>query len=283
MKDAEGITPEKITEDLKKLGISDDSNIETKTVELKEETLEIETPEREDREELSLEDQAKEKGWNPEGEKSAEEFLRAEPLYNEIKARGKEIKELKSTLDELKSHMDKQRELGYKQAMNALLEERNRAIELGDVQEVNQVEHKIRQYNDSVNTKSPNEMPEVNAFLEKHKDWLNNPSYETQQMREFTAKRDQELSRFGLAPEEHLRILEKDLKTKFPSYFGNTQGSKASAVESGASSTTKTGSKTKHSFNDLSPEQKDCARHFERMGVMKKEEYIKQLEDMGEL
>jgi hypothetical protein len=53
------------------------------------------------------------KGWNPEGEKSAEEWLRAQPLYDEIKKRGKEIKQLQRTVDNMKSVMEKQTKLAY--------------------------------------------------------------------------------------------------------------------------------------------------------------------------
>ena len=58
--------------------------------------------------ELSIEDQARAVGWRPEGPESAEIFLAKKPLFEAIKARGKEVKELAATVNELKAHLNKQ-------------------------------------------------------------------------------------------------------------------------------------------------------------------------------
>jgi hypothetical protein len=227
-----------------------------------------------------IEKQAMESGWKPDGEKSAEEFIRAEPLYAEIKARGKEIKELKATLDELKAHMDKQRELGYKQAYEELLEERKIAIELGDVKSVDALDNKIRKQEKLL----PPEVPtEVTTFVQRHADWINDPSFEAQEMRAFAKKRDEDLVRFNLSAKEHLEVIEKDLRLKFPNRFKKEEDTNTiSAVESDLSPIR--GSKgKKYTLNDLTPEQKKCAIHFDKHKIMTIDAYIKQLKEDGQL
>lgn len=229
-----------------------------------------------------IEHKAKEKGWNPDGEKSAEEFLRAEPLYDEIKARGKEIKELKQTLDELKGHMDKQQELGYQKALHELKAQRVDAIEMGDVKNVNELDQQIKEYEQNLNVQ-PAVLPEVAAFQDRNKEWIEDPSYEAQQIREFAHQRDQELAQFNLPPEEHLKMIESDIRKKFKSRYASDEGSrKGMAVETDAAPA-KPVHKKRYKFSDLNAEQKKCARHFEKRGIMKVEDYIKSLVDLGEI
>jgi uncharacterized phage infection (PIP) family protein YhgE len=252
-----------------------------------EETKEsVENLESSDEEEIQLsevEQEAVSKGWQPNGPKSAEEFLRAGPLYDEIKARGKEIKELKSTLDELKKHMDKQQQLGYEQAINELKQKRVDAIEMGDVNEVDDIDRQISEYNQQVNTSTANPAsPEAEAFLEKHKDWINDTSQEAMDMKNYAHIRDQELMKYNLSPARHLERLENDLKQMFPNRFKDERSAKPVSVESDAAPTV-SASRRKHTFSDLNAEQKKAARHFEQSGIMSINEYIKDLEKLGEL
>jgi hypothetical protein len=67
--------------------------------------------------------------------------------------------------------------------------------------------------------------------------------------------------------------------------FGEKSVRKSPAVESGSSSgvVTERVTSKKYNFNNLSYEQKQAARDFERMGVMKVDDYIKSLVELGEL
>ncbi len=289
-------TPEAITAQLKELGITESGEVKngaqhkaekSEPSEKIQETNEEETNEevvleaKEESNDSDVEADARAMGWSPDGVKSAAEFLRAAPLYEEIKARGKKEKELLETINELKAHMDKQQKLAYEQALADLREERDEAISLGDVEQVNQLDYKIKEQEKT--HKAVDESPEALAFVSKHSDWINDPSYEAQKMREFTAKRDQELLAYNLSPTEHLKILENDLKGEFPNKFKNKENIPYQSVESGANKVSKTANKLKYGFSDLSPEQKKCARHFEKRGIMKTEDYIKSLVNLGEL
>ena len=284
---SEDFTPEGITEKLAAMGVVKQED--EKVSEPETERLSESEPEKDTNDRPSVEDEASAKGWKPGGEKSAEEFLRAEPLYQELKSRGKEIKELKQTLDELKAHQDKQIRMGYEQAMRELQAKREDAISMGDIDAVNEVEEQMKYQEESLNVKPEAELSSAaKAFGERHKEWLNDPSYESQQMREFVQTRDSELMIYGMDPEEHIKIIEKDLKTKFPSYFSSREESveevnKFQSVESGGNSGVKVTRKAKYGFSDLNSEQKRCARHFEKRGIMSTDDYIKQLVTLGEL
>ena len=288
------ITPELITQKLAEKGITEDAErlpSETPEAETeKEEKAEKEadvadnaiTEEQTLEPESSVEDEAKAKGWKPDGPKSAEEFLRAEPLYDEIKARGKEIKELKKTMEEMKQFMTKQQQLGYKKALDDLQSQKTLAISEGDVEKVSELDVKISETSKNITPDKTESIPEVQAFAEKHSKWLNDPSYECQKMREFVTKRDNELASFNLSPEEHINIIDREVKQQFKDYFKEPVKDIPQVVESD-SKPVKAEKKLKFTFRDLSPEQKDCCRHFKKRGIMNEEDYIKSLIETGEL
>lgn len=223
-----------------------------------------------------------EKGWNPNGPKSAEEWERHEGLYAEIKKRGKQIKTLSRTIDELREHMTKQEQRAYERALAELTREKHKASRAGDFELVEALE-KEQQNLKPVEMVAPLP-PAVSDFLERNATWLNGVSYEEMQMSEWTKKRDVELAQKGLDPDKHMALLEEHVHKQFPDYFGHKEARPGLAVESGrsdASSTTK--STPKKTFHDLNDTQKQICRDFERMGVMTKDQYISQLVELGEL
>lgn len=223
------------------------------------------------------------KGWNPTGEKSAEEWARAAPLYDELKERGRELKQLRRTVDEMKQHMQKQEKLAYERALADLQSQRNAAIQNGNVNLVNQIDE--AQANLVPTSYEAVEEPlAVSDFKERNASWLNGTSYEEMKMAEFALKRDNELAAKKLSPDAHMKVLEEHIKKEFPEYFRTGEERTTSAVESGyGDNVAKPVSKRKATFNDLDSTQKQIARDFERMGVMKVEEYVKQLVDAGEV
>lgn len=278
-------TPEDITAQLAEMGVGEPV-AEVKAAAPKiEEQVKEDTPKAQESKYSDVEQDAIAKGWKPDGPKSAEEFLRAEPLYEELKARGKEIKELKTTLDELKGYMTKQQELGYKKALRELEEARRDAIRLGEVEQVESLDLQIQDQRNEFNTVVTKEaQAEVAAFAERHKDWIHDPSYEAQEIREFVKRRDNELVSFNLPPAKHLATIEQDMMKKFPNRFGPITRDKPStqAVESDGSLVVGT-KKKKVTFSDLNEQQKTCARQFEKRGIMTRDAYIQSLIDLGEV
>ena len=229
--------------------------------------------------------EALKKGWTPDGPKSAEEFLRAEPLYDALKSKGKEIKDLRKTIDELKTWVDKSKKSGYDQAVKELNQQKEEAIYLGDVDAVKNVDKQLDEQKQEYGASPVAPSSEVSEFMKRNSDWVNDPSYEAQKIREFAHKRDNEIVHFNLTPKEHLEVIESDIKKQFKERFTSETDEvnrDIPAVEGGGNISQKS-SKKRHTFSDLNSEQKKCARAFESRGIMSTEEYVKSLIDMGEL
>lgn len=242
------------------------------------------TPDGESKEYTEFEKEQMSKGWNPDGVKSAEEYARTEPLYDELKNRGKQIKQMQKTLDEVKDHIKKQEQVAFDKALAHLRQERLEAIARGDIQAVMDIEK--HQHNMQQVTETSAVIPEADAFTEKYEHIFKSSDYEEMEIAEFVKNRDVELMNRHMSPKEHMATLEQHMLKKFPSYFGQKEvvNRSETSVESGTgSNVAKKASKTRYTLHDLSPEQKQVARDFEKFGIMKIDEYIKQLAEAKEI
>lgn len=222
-----------------------------------------------------------EKGWNPDGVKSAEEYARTEPLYEEIKARGKQLKQMQKAIDSLTEHMTKQEKLAYNRALETLRREREDAILRGDLQTVTQIENEQTRL-----TTVPESIPEADAFTEKYGHIFQSPGFEEMEIAEFVKQRDIDLMSRKLSPKDHMKTLEDHMVKRFPNYFNKKEvvSRSYSSVEMGdGDNVARKSSSRKFSFNDLSYEQKKVAQDFKSRGIMTVEKYIKDLVDLGEL
>ena len=286
---------EAIEANLKEEGIFDEPKVEEK-VDAKEEKEEVNVSEKEEEpvlEEVSskpelteVEEEASAKGWKPNGPKSAEEFLRAEPLYDEIKQRGKEIKTLRSQVDELMKHVTGLKKAGYEEKLDIIKAERADAVARSDLDSVEYLDEELNKVKSELNKEEGTpQMPQAALdFVERHKDILNDYSLESQHIKDFINERDIQLAAYNLDPETHIKTLERDLQTQYPDKFGVKTQSKPniSAVESDSRPVTTKG-KSKYSFSDLTQDQKNIYKFMEKRGDMTGAEYIKQLVDIGEL
>jgi hypothetical protein len=272
---------QEVEELLKQEGIENESKEETPVQESVEEKQESE-----ERVLTDFEEEQKSKGWNPDGPKSAEEWARAEPLYQEIKARGKENKQMRRTINELKDHMQKLEQHAYERAVRDLEREQKEALSIGDEETANRIQA------EKENMVKPEPVHDaVLEFQDTHSAWLQDKSFESLEMQRWVMQRDNDLMSYNLPPEEHMALLDEHVRKKFPSYFGAGQEQEETptvkaAVESGHSNNVvgpAKGKKKKFSLADLNPEQKQTARDFEKMGVMPIDEYIKQLVASGDL
>lgn len=253
---------------------------------LKAEGITPEEPKAEEQNEeqyTEFEQEQMKKGWKPGGEKSAEEFARAEPLYNELKARGKEIKDLKRTVEEMAEFMRKQEKHAYEKALKELSAQRYEAIQRGDVALVDKLDEERNQLSHTPIT--PAAVPvAVQDFTEKYSVILQPATYEQSKIGDWVRRRDNELSSRGLDPDAHMKLLETEMLERFSDFFGSNKST--SAVESGQGGNVvgKTSSKKLPSFNELTSEQKQAARDFVAYGTFKNtDEYIKKLVELGEI
>ena len=245
-----------------------------------------------------IEKEAMEKGWKPDGPKSAEEFLRAEPLYEELKKRGKQLKSFEEKqskqdkmIQEMARHIGAMQKAGYETQLEELTNRRNAAVEIGDVEQVEQLEDELYNVkNQLVNQpqEQPELIPEAQEFMESHKDILFSEDPEHQKIQAYVTLKDQELALFDTSPEERMNMLKEDLATKFPTYFGSygskqepvAEGPAVTAVESDATPVRKQSSK-ELTFYDLTPEQQEICKTLESEGLLTREQYLNQLKDTG--
>lgn len=213
-----------------------------------------------------VEKEALSKNWNPEGVKSAEEFLRAEPLYEEIKASHKKVAELEKAIKEMASLVKNQQKVATESQVHKLQEMRTEAISLGDIESVNKIESQIV----AAQSTPLGEHPAVTEFKVRNKEWIDDPSYKSQQMRDFALARDVELAKFNLDPIEHMKILESDVQEKFSvKTFKAKVESGTPPAPQGKGITLKT----------MTPEQKAFCKFLTDHGHMTAEQYIQSINE----
>lgn len=234
----------------------------------------------------SIEDLAAQYGWQSDGEKSAEEFVKV--ALDKFPDQSKKIKQLFRTVEELKEHMTKAETRAYEKARLELDAQRKQAIYDGDVERVEALD-KAREDLKPASIEAPTQQlhPAIADFEERNGSWLNGTSYEELKMQQWVEAHGAILGRKKLPVDEHMALLEDHVRKEFSNYFDNKEDKQiASPVSSSRENVTSTATRSKGkapTFNDLNAEQKQIARDFEKMGVMTIENYIKDLVKHGEL
>jgi len=279
---SDDVTAEVIESKLKDKGVFDvEEKAEDTSTETEETVLVDKTS--------TSEQEAIAKGWKPDGPKSADEFLRAEPLYEELKQRGKELKTLRSQVETLTKHVGGLKKAGYQEKIDVIQAERESAVARSDQDSLNYLDDELQKVQTEMvqevqEVQEPQAHPAALEFLDKYKDVLQDYSLEAQGIKEFIDERDKQLATHNLDPVIHMKTLEKDMKSQFPDRFRTEQQTEAPimAVESDSRPVTSR-RKSKYAFSDLSADQKNIYKYMERKGVMTGPEYIKQLAEIGEL
>jgi len=242
---------------------------------------------------------AREMGWNPNHDGrdgrptlSAKDFIRKsreiqDTASKHIKKQSREISELKNGLENLKQHNEAVYKAHLAQLRRELVElkkQRKIANDESDFDSVREIDEQIDEIN-----KIPEKLPTAGATIDpRYLEWVEeNEWYET----------DQELKVYadmlGNQPEyralaqrnypEALKKIEGVVKKMFPDRFGlHTQHQEQSkkvqppAVESATRRVTN--QKKKWTMNDLTRDQQDLAVFYEKQGIMKKEQYIEELQ-----
>jgi len=232
----------------------------------------------------SIEELATQYGWNAEGEKSAEDFIKV--AMDKFPDQSKKIKQLFRTVEELKVHMTKTEKVAYERAKKELEGQRREAIQQGDVELVDELD-RMRSEMAPVMQEEVEEAEQheaVVAFEAKNSEWLQGTSYEELKMQKWMQEHGSVLGAKRLPVEKHMELLDQHVRREFPDYFDDGEDNIKSPVASARDSApVKMGKGKKFSFNDLSAEQKQIARDFESIGFMKTDDYIKSLVAHGEL
>lgn len=200
--------------------------------------------------------------------------IELDPLQEKINSQNKEIEQMKNAVDKFKELMDKQEKVAYNKALETLRMEKEEAILRGDVQAVMDIEKQQTNMNVA-------ETPvAVTNFLQKYDKIFNSYGYEEMKIAEFAKRRDVDLLKLGLSPDEHVKVVEEHMKLEFPNYFGNQKeqvNRNSESIESGIGSNVarKSTNKSKITFHDLSDDEKKVARDLEKSGAMKIDDYLR--------
>lgn len=230
---------------------------------------------------------AREAGWRPQTEwegdadewVDAKEFVRRAPLYDRLKTQGKKLKEMDKALHDLSNHSRKIEEIAYSRAIADLQKEKRQAVEEADPVRVAEIDQEL----DKIRKEKPAEQPQ-NQIHPAVSEWLgkreNQWFHDNPEMRSFAEAAHNAV--FARNPnmdmDESLAEVNKMVRRAFPDKFTNPARAAAAPVETSSSAPA---GKKSFALRDLNDEQRKIAERFDRMGIMKKDDYIKQLADNG--
>jgi len=229
--------------------------------------------------------EAKEFGWNPDGQDrdgnklSADEFLARKPLFNKIRNQSEELSEIKTLLHELKSDNRKITEEGIKEKeslLSQLKEAKESHLDNLDVDKVREIDKQIDSVREEIASKSqPEEQAESPYFKDfvKDNDWASNDNSPLSIASEGIARRYIQTNP-NASDKEMYQHIHDQVRKDFPEKFQEKpRSSKVASAKSRA--TTEYGKKQALTLSDLSPEdQKVVSVMAERTGKTT-DEYLK--------
>lgn len=233
------------------------------------------------------EEQAREQGWKPKEEyegdpdkwRPAKEFVERGELFGKIDTLGKELKDTRKALKMLQEHHTKVRETEYKRAVDELKALQKKHLEDGNSDgylETTELltdlkaEQKAREV--AAQTAPQQVDPRFTDWVAENK-WYNADA----EMRDYAdviglgyANKNP-----GLDPEDVLKYVTAQVKTRFKDKFQNPNRTKPSAVEG-----TNTASSNKKGTFELTDDEKRVMNTFVRQKLMTADEYIAQVKAM---
>lgn len=238
-----------------------------------------------------------EKGWSPEGEKSAKEWDKDYALYAELKRRGKELKKASKRLADYENRLLRIETETYEKAKRELLEAKHYAN--NDQNKIKEIDNKLAELSSPSQNSLPSEWIE---YKEQNEDWLSGQEVEHIEMQLYAKEKDEQLLRLNYSPKMHAEALDKLMKNKFSSYFNEGRNSEFSndadeedsysapsratkekvaavADDDGGNSIVSTNRNAKRlDTKSLTEEEKDALNYVVKSGLMTKENYLTELQ-----
>ena len=244
-----------------------------------------ETPEESSEELSETEQKAREMGWSPEGPSdpnkraiSAEEFLDRQKLYDDLKKRGKELRQYKEELEALKESHKKIAKQSYDRALQDLKKEKKEAYDEGDTDKIVEVDEKIRQTEQERDREEQTASKQDNSeeMKEAFQNWAKeNPWYENDQDLKEVAdaighKLQAEDPNIVNDPEEFLSKVTEKVKKASPEKF---KGQKRQNPVEGEKNSG--GGKKKYSIKSLDEDTRRVAKRVMEATGMSEEQYMR--------
>lgn len=245
--------------------------------------VKVDTPEKE----ISpVEQEAMSQGWVPKEDYSGDEhkwvdageFIRRGELFQKIESQKQHQRRLDQEVAALKQHLKTVADTEYKRALDTLKSERRQARAEGDFDRVDDIDDKIEEAKQTIQTQKQKLEQEVEAprLNPEFVQWLSrNNWYDSQpHMKVFADTVGERMSASGMSPAEVLKGVEQAVRKEFPTKFTNPNRERPSATET--SSTNRGAGKASDSF-ELTEVERNIMNTLVRGGHMTKDAYIADL------
>lgn len=233
-----------------------------------------------------IEQKAIDMGWRPRQEFEgsdddfidAKEFVRRKPLFDKIEHTSRELKNVKKTLDSFKQHYSRVEEVAVQKAILQLKNARKEALAEGDGERFEQIDEQLqtaqsqlRQIEVAKNTPAVEDdtpHPDFVAFKNRN-GWYQSDN----EMTAFADKLGMGLAATGMSPQEVLKEIEQQIRTRFSSKFRNTRKEDAPDVNNSRNG----GKPPKNEEANLTEDERKIMNTLVRSGAITKEKYIADL------
>lgn len=257
-------------------------------------------------------DEALKNGYNPNyngaDKKSPEQYVRDGSFFKKISHQKKEIGELKDAVKDLIQQQQKAERFGYEKALKELVSQKHAAIEVGDIERVNQIDTELDAVKEELRKpvetpqvmKEPEVHPAAADFKERNMTWfgrydqsktLSEEEKENLEMTETALVYDDYLGRMiaegkaEYSPEQAVQMVQDRIKKYYPHRFENPKKDEPMAVgrPSGVGSgSSNVSASLVHKLTDRQKQQHELYSSIDpKFGSL--EEYAKFLDKIGDL
>lgn len=244
-------------------------------------------------EHTEIETKAMSMGWRPKDQwtgpeeefTDAGEFVRRQPLFDKIEYQNKKIKNVELALNQLTEHHSRVRQIEYDRAINELKSIRKDAIREGHGEEALEAEERIDALKEEFSKLPPiTKAAPTTESTPEFQEWVKTNSWYLQdvEMMNFADSlangyiKKSQANGTIISERDIFNYVTPKVKNAYPEKFGNPNRERPSAVGVGDQN----GKTVRKSSFQLSPEQEDVARSFERNGIMTREKYIAEVKKL---
>lgn len=234
----------------------------------------------------AIEQRALEMGWRPKEEFDgseddfidAKEFVRRKPLFDKIEHTTRELKSVKKALESFKTHYSKVEEVAVQKAIVQLKAARKEALSEGDGDRFDAIDDQLQSAQQQLRQIEAVKNQPVIEDSAPHPDFVNfqqrNGWYQNDnEMTQFADKLGMGLAATGMAPQEVLKEIEQQVRSRFPNKFRNTRKEEAPDVD-----VSRGGSKSKKDeTSSLTQDELKIMNTLIRQGAITKEKYLADL------
>ena len=246
-------------------------------------------------------------GWKPDhgGQNfvDAKEYVLRKPLFERIEKQTDELRKLKAVQAQNANNLAQVRKEAYEQAVKALEEQRDMAIDEANSQRARHLDSQVKTLNAQMQKdpiinaaqSMPQKLAEVEEFEQRSQSWYNTSTVENAKMAATAEAVDKLLAKAAqldgrpIDVKAHIAAIESEVKRAFPHRFAETKSSMddnkpLTSVVGKSTAPTKMTSSRGNLADRLSPQQRAMGETFAKSNPeYTLEVYAKELDRIGRL